>query len=58
MNWEPVDEGDEAIAHRVIGAAIEVHRQLGPGYLESIDLVPQGNPAETRSIDQFPRPYP
>jgi GxxExxY protein len=24
------------IAHRVIGAAIEVHRHLGPGYLESI----------------------
>jgi hypothetical protein len=43
MNWEPIDERDESFAHRVIGAAIEVHRRLGPGFLETIyeaDLIP------------------
>ena len=36
MHWEPIDERDEALAHQVIGAGIEVHRFLGPGLLESI----------------------
>jgi GxxExxY protein len=36
MSWEPIDEGSESTAHQVIGAAIEVHRLLGPGFLESI----------------------
>jgi len=32
---EPGKELDQ-LAHEVIGAAIEVHEQLGPGYLESV----------------------
>jgi GxxExxY protein len=36
MSFEPIPEDDERIAHEVIGAAIEVHRLLGPGFLEKI----------------------
>jgi GxxExxY protein len=32
---EPGPEVDQ-LAHAVIGAAIEVHRHLGPGYLEAV----------------------
>jgi GxxExxY protein len=32
---EPTEELDD-LAHRVIGAAIEVHRHLGPGFLEGV----------------------
>jgi GxxExxY protein len=36
MNFDPIPEQDEELAHTIIGAAIEVHRLLGPGFLESI----------------------
>jgi GxxExxY protein len=36
MSFEPIPAEDEELAHAIIGAAIEVHRLLGPGFLESI----------------------
>ena len=35
MRREP-DAGTDSLAHAVIGAAIEVHRFLGPGFLENV----------------------
>ena len=32
----PIPAATEQVATAVIGAAIEVHRQLGPGFLEKI----------------------
>ena len=36
MPYKEPDKEVDDLAHRVIGAAIEVHRHLGPGYLESV----------------------
>jgi GxxExxY protein len=36
MDFDAIPEEDERLAHAIIGAAIEVHRLLGPGFLESI----------------------
>jgi GxxExxY protein len=36
MSYQPIPVEDEQIAYQVIGAAIEEHRILGPGFLESI----------------------
>ena len=55
MKREPDAESDK-LAHEVIGAAIEVHRVLGPGYLErtyeramAIELGLRGIPYERQS---------
>ena len=36
MSFEPIPESDEELARKIIGAAIEVHRHLGPGFIEGI----------------------
>lgn len=33
---DPIPEDDEMLAKKILGAAIEVHRELGPGFFESI----------------------
>ncbi|HVU11635.1 MAG TPA: GxxExxY protein, partial [Phototrophicaceae bacterium] len=35
MDYEPDDQLDQ-LARKIIGAAIEVHKLLGPGFLESV----------------------
>lgn len=53
---EPTPEVDR-LAHEVIGAAIEVHRLLGPGYLESVYEEALGVELSLRGID-FARQVP
>lgn len=53
---EPAVEVDE-LARRVIGAAIEVHRTLGPGYLESVYEEALGVELRLRGIP-FARQHP
>ena len=36
MSFDPIPAEDERIGREVVGAAIEVHRHLGPGFLEKI----------------------
>jgi GxxExxY protein len=36
MGDAQIPSEDEDLAHNIIGAAIEVHRILGPGFLESV----------------------
>jgi hypothetical protein len=36
MGYAQIPSEDEELAHQIVGAAIEVHRILGPGFLESV----------------------
>ena len=36
MQYEPIESEVELVANQVIGAAIEVHRQRGSGFIEKI----------------------
>lgn len=53
---EPTKALDD-LANTVIGAAIEVHRHLGPGYLESVYEEALGIELSERGIE-FRRQYP
>lgn len=56
LRMEPSKELDE-LANSVIGAAIEVHRHLGPGYLESVYEEALGIELSERKI-AFQRQHP
>jgi len=53
---EPSSDLDELV-HRVIGACLEVHRHLGPGYLESVYEKALGTELDRRTI-RFARQRP
>lgn len=39
-SYEPVPATTDLVSNQIIGAAIQVHRTLGPGFLEKIEECP------------------
>ena len=52
-----IDDGTEGLSEQVIGVAMEIHRQFGPGLLEKAYVLPLVWALETRGFTvEFERP--
>jgi GxxExxY protein len=48
-------EEKDPLTHEIIGAAIEVHRELGPGLLESVYQLCLEHELKLRGVDHLPQ---
>lgn len=52
-----IDDGTEGLSHQVIGVAMEIHREFGPGLLEKAYVLPLVWALEKRGFSvEFERP--